>query len=553
MNGEEEPDMKASTTAILLIVLVSVIAGCGGATTAPQTTDQTSSTAPTSGPTAGHSVGSGGLSWVFEAGEPVDVTLVLETGNTVEALIPVAGGTITATGADGSVYTLAIPAEALLTATTIGLTPVTSISGMPFGGDQTYAVQLSPEGLFLQDNAILTIKPAEELAVDQQIIFEYLALGKDVILAIPVVDSSEIKINVLHFSGYGATNGTDAGNLGGDAGRRLSSAIGESLGLERERQLQGASQGDDPEQIREYQEAFREYEEQVVNPRVAAAGESCEAGRLAIETVLGHARQSQLLGYRTGDEPNQYPGLYDTVARVCIIEAFERCVENHTWTDIWVLYDGIVAQSSLYSAGTLAEARDLTIKCVTFRLVFESTATADYQGLANYKSSMEAEVILRYNPGTGFIGGNGEYMNTSVTGSSKVGCTVAMTPGGGTIAVLTLLPVIELGPLVDGDYPDARIADIALSYAFGPSGEQQTITCPRPPGPPSVISGTSATWSLSYYDAHIEELEPGWALKDWEMEYGDLYATREWDKVGTVSGIATTEAGSFELYHEPGG
>ncbi len=544
--------MKTYTNAILLIVLVSVITSCGGVTE-PQTTNPSASAAPTTAPTAEQSGDLGELSWVFEPGEPVDVTVVLEADNTVEALIPVEGGSITATGADGSVYTLDIPSDALLNETTIGLTPVTSISGMPFGGDQTYAVQLSPDGLFLQNFAILTITPAEDLAVEQQIFFDYLEDGKDVILAMPVVDSSEIKINVLHFSGYGATNGTDAGNLGGDAGRRLSSAIGESLGLERERQLQGASQGDDPAQIREYQEAFREYEEQVVNPRVAAAGESCEAGRLAIETVLGHGRQSQLLGYTTGDEPNQYPGLYDTVARVCIIEKFEQCVENHAWIDMWVFYDGIVAQSSLYSAGTLAEARDLTIKCVTFKLVFESTATADYQGLANYESSVEAEVILRYNPGTGFIGGNGEYINTSVTGSSNVGCNIAMTPGGGTIVVLTLLPVIELGPLVDGNYPDARIADIELYYAFGTSGEQQTINCPSPPGTPSLISGPAATWSLSYYDAHIEELEPGWALKDWEMEYGHLYATKEWDKVGTVTGIATTEEGSFELYHEPGG
>ena len=67
------------------------------------------------------------------------------------------------------------------------------------------------------------------------------------------------------------------------------------------------------------------------------------------------------------------------------------------------------------------------------------------------------------------------------------------------------------------------------------------------------LTGPTGTWSLAYYDAHIEELEPNWALEDWEMEYGHLYATKEWDKVGAAgTGIPTTEEGSFELYHEPG-
>jgi hypothetical protein len=546
--------MHPSTRATLVLVLAFAMTGCGGATQSG-TPDPAASAAPTAAPTAQESTDPGTLSWVFEAGEPVNVTVVLETDSTVEALIPVEGGSISATGADGSVYTLDIPPDALLNETTIGLTPVTSIAGMPFGGDQTYAVQLSPNGLFLQDFAVLTITPAEELAVDQQIFFDYLAMGNDVILALPVVDSREMKIKVLHFSGYGATTGTEAGNLGGDAGRRLSSAIGERLSLERERQLQGASQGDDPEQIREYEQAFREYEEQVVRPRVAAAGESCEAGKLAIETVLGLDRQLQLLGGRTGNEPNQYPGLYDTVARVCVLEAFENCVEGHFWVDMWVLYDGIVAQSSLYSAGTLAEARDLTIKCVTFKLVFESTATADYAGLAMFESSVEAEVILRYAPGTGFIGGNGEYINTNIEVTEKLeDFSIEMTPGGGTIVVLTILPVIELGPLVDGDYPDARIKDLRLSYAVGSSGERGTATTHHCCGMKDEVGpGPGAIWSLAYYDAHSEELEPNWALEDWEMEYGHLYATREWDKVGAVSGIPTTEKGSFELYHEPGG
>ena len=73
---------------------------------------------------------------------------------------------------------------------------MSDVSGMSFGSEQTYTVQLSPEGLFFYEFAILTITPAQPIAIDEQLVFGYQADGKDVILAAPVVDSTEIKILV---------------------------------------------------------------------------------------------------------------------------------------------------------------------------------------------------------------------------------------------------------------------------------------------------------------------------------------------------------------------
>ena len=169
------------------------------------------------------------MSWIFDTpADPIQVGVALDSGKTVEAVIPVEGGTLSVTGADGTLYTLEIPSDALLNETTIGMTPVTSISDMPFGNERTYAVQLSPEGLFFQNFAILTITPAEEIPLAEQITFGYQGDGKDLILAAPVVDSSEIKIQVLHFSG----NGRDPRSAGGyrtgapAVGRRCGAAIG---------------------------------------------------------------------------------------------------------------------------------------------------------------------------------------------------------------------------------------------------------------------------------------------------------------------------------------
>ncbi len=128
---------------------------------------------------------------------------------------------------------------------------------------------------------------------------------------------------------------------------------------------------------------FDQYEKEVVEPRIAAAGESCAAGRLALQTVLGMERQKQLLGLsESGME--QIIGLMDTVSRVCVKEEYELCAQDHIIHRMIPVWLGLERQFQLLGAteskGSL-EARklagDLTKKCLNFELVFESQATFD--------------------------------------------------------------------------------------------------------------------------------------------------------------------------------
>ena len=142
---------------------------------------------------------------------------------------------ISATGADGTLYTLTIPGDALTLPTDISLTPVASVAGLPTSGDITYAVQLEPSGLQLDDFATLTITPTTPLPIDQQIPFGYEGDGADMFLALPVVTDPRIQLQVLHFSGYGVTKGLLADmepirqRLGGSAEARLESQLAEGL------------------------------------------------------------------------------------------------------------------------------------------------------------------------------------------------------------------------------------------------------------------------------------------------------------------------------------
>jgi hypothetical protein len=480
-------------------------------------------------------------------GVATDVSIVLEDSARVAKLMPVEGGSISATGEDGSAYSLTFPSDALLVETEISLTPVARADGLPFGGDRTYAVQLGPDGLRLNNYAVLTITPATPIDLERQVMFEYLHDGRDVILASPVIDSREIKINVLHFSGSGVTDAqiaTDREILGAYAERQLQDAVNETMGYERQHSLlcDTCPPTVDPGW---YDEAAAAFDEQVVKPRVAAAGDSCEAGKLALNTVLGVGRQSELIGRL--DSPT-YPGLIDRVARMCVIEEFEDCVEHHRFFLMLPLYMGLARQQELghfYSDATMAEARELTSKCLTFRLEFESTGKEVVRGTYDYESSVIATIMLRFNPATDLVGGNADYTNTDYEMHAP-NCAVTTTPGGGLFRVFALLWDVDPGqPDRHGGYPDAQIGDFTMAYMPDISHESAMLKCPGMGAMPMALPA----WSLAYYGVH-EELftKTGLVNQDWEIEGGELFATKEWD----MAKDTFSEAGEFELYHVPG-
>lgn len=499
-----------------------------------------------SSPTAPHS--GGNLGWIFETpGNTVDLAVGLDADQAVEAVIPAEGGTLSATGTDGTAYTLDIPANALLTETTIGMTPVSSIAGMPFG-ERALAVQFSPDGLSLLEVAILTITPAEDIPIGEQIPFSYQADGKDVIFATPVIDSAAIDIEIRHFSGSGVTKGILADieperrRLGGDAERRLHNAFSEQLIRIRQ---QG---GDLTEVVAAFMDIVTMFEDQVVKPRVAAAGESCAAGRLAIETVLSLERQRQILGDSSGTGLEKYPGLVNTVARVCVIEEFELCVEDHVVHRMAMVWRGYERQFALYELlgvdtdpAVLSEARDLTEACLTFELRFESTGTLDVSD-GGYESTVSAVVKLTFSPDQDNISGEAALVNDSF--DYRAPCGATSSRGGGTFQVFQLR-ILSAKP----DSFEDRDLDFLLSYLPGQSSESARIklcgTNGFLPVPPF------AAWTSTYLATHASEIEKsgGFISIDWEVFGDEYFAKKEWIKeAGDI-----VEAGTFKLYHKPGG
>lgn len=141
-------------------------------------------------------------------GSPVTVAPVLDSAHMGTKLF-VAGiaGTLSTTGADGTVFTLTVPPDALLGNELITMTPVSSLAGVPVSGGLLAAVQLEPDGLQFLAPVTLTIQPPADIPIDQQIGLSYLAAGQDLALA-QLANSNTITFNVVHFTGYGVGKGS---------------------------------------------------------------------------------------------------------------------------------------------------------------------------------------------------------------------------------------------------------------------------------------------------------------------------------------------------------
>jgi hypothetical protein len=90
---------------------------------------------------------------------PARVRPQLDQGYAAAADIGRGGGSVTATGADGTRFTLTIPAGALLDPANVTLTPLASAGRLPMGARGLRAVQIGPAGRDLLKPATLAIAP----------------------------------------------------------------------------------------------------------------------------------------------------------------------------------------------------------------------------------------------------------------------------------------------------------------------------------------------------------------------------------------------------------
>lgn len=237
-------------------------------------------------------------------GKSLDVKVQLDKKQSASGKVSQAGGSVSLTSADGSKFTLDVPANALEKEVEITMTAVKSVDGSPLDTNAPTAVQLEPSGLFFKEMATLTIIPAKEIPIREQIIFGYEGSGQDYHLAVIDSKSKDIKIKLMQFSGAGVGSGSDAAwaaNLqvqADNASTRIQQELGEVLQPERIKILLGGDDSVDAAELGEKVKSLLEqFEDQVVLKEMAAAELDCKYAQKALDDLLYLGRLRQLLAF----------------------------------------------------------------------------------------------------------------------------------------------------------------------------------------------------------------------------------------------------------------
>jgi hypothetical protein len=192
MPADIRRSMRAAANTVVTAILLLNLAACGHATSA------------TSSPAIAATASAAPAASMAESPAPDPGLTKVQTDDARAAIAAITadGGTVSATGADGTTYRLAIPAGALPGTTTISLYPVTGLAGLPTGASLGAGVQFLPDGLQLLAPATLTIQLAPG-AAEAKTGLAWRGDAVGIHAAPALVHSRTITMQVLHFSGDG--------------------------------------------------------------------------------------------------------------------------------------------------------------------------------------------------------------------------------------------------------------------------------------------------------------------------------------------------------------
>lgn len=496
--------------------------------------------------------------------DAIRVTPTLDTGRAVTARIGFEGGSISATAADGTVYTLDVPADSVRLATRITMTPVTTLDGLPFGNGTGVTVDLQPSGLVFDVPATLTIVPAKPIPPGERILYAY---SEDrLAIAEPVPGADGLAIVVTHFSGYGATRGLMGDveearkRIGGSAEERILSEMRAVLQELRQSEQRGEPRQNIASVLDPY---FDQLQQEVVTPRLEAAGQSCAAGRSAIRTVLSYAREREMLGYEDShnvlDEVARL--LEDTVGPRCMDEEYRMCVDEHVVHRIAAVYVGFDRQLQLLgidNSPVLEKMRKQVEGCLHFDLDFKidtrfeldtRNANGSYMSYAE-GTSLATEVAFNlertlnnhgkpyFEPASGPMESLRPVYRHTAPGCIQ-GSVSAWSDTGHFVAM-------DLGiEPADFDKGGGKVESIEVTLKMpAPTVTISGMSCHGYSAPPAPWTGLAP---VIHTDIHEDGI-----IREWTIPGGETFATAEWKSTKPYPpGGFVEDIGTATLRHTP--
>lgn len=324
----------------------------------------------------------------FRAGRPFRVTPALQPDRTVRKTVGDAGGELTTAAADGTRFTLTVPAGALVGEVDVEMTPVGSARGLPFerlGG----AVQLGPEDVHFLRPATLRIQPPRPIAARRVVPLRWAGPGRDLHLEPATIRRDAITFELFHFSSPGFALGTNRqyDRLASHspsarenwARQNLERAIHEQRNGG---QLAGAARA-----------AIYVYGNEVARPALEAAlqaaNPSPEAIAAAIGLELAFERQASLLGLEDASVDDLQTALRELVRKLVDKAerlADERCQRGDPTQALQIL---AVERARQLTGGldgadgteTQAYALDAVARCLRFEVALDSEITVTTHGV----------------------------------------------------------------------------------------------------------------------------------------------------------------------------
>ena len=396
-------------------------------------------------------------------------------------------------------------------------------------------------------------------------------------------------MKIGHFSSYGfalAMKGFSAtlsgvrNRLGGDAESQLETEVAAELTLQREQ----------PTQKNLYETLLpflNRYVEQIIKPRLAAAGQSCANARLATQTVIAFERQMALLGVQ---DRNLFPFNWMDLFKhnvVCMKEEYELCRDNHIVTRIIPAFLGVLRQEALLglSEGSLLNAdryvcEDYVRKCLRFTLEV-SSQTVYTSGTGANAYTMRESMYLppgalcayviptdEHPSGLSNIDATGALISGGVDAFSVSGydaqyqnpcwTVTSLTPRGGQFGMASLGFKAKTAP--DGSPGDpatrAQVGDFFMVPALVYNTSEHVLS-KRSSGSSGTCTGTPMTstvsdnWSISGFAPWLGSLQNTAAdsyISGWAIVGGEVMARKnvQWSDAQGKSLTAT-----FTIRHAP--
>jgi len=488
----------------------------------------------------------------------------------VSGLISTDGGSVSATAADGTVFTLTLPAGALLSDEKITLTPVASVDGLPLSGGLAAAVQLAPEGLLLFETASLVIDPPAPIASDQEVAFAWRGSGDEFGLYPPdPTGDSALSLSISHLSTYGVGRGSSS-DQAAQRGRLLANARDQlaqdlqapaaaqrlalrSAGAQTLREAAGMRRPDttSPDQQEQAREILQHY---YVTELIPIKPSDCNARFEPYLSALA-SFLSQVVLYTAGPDPTltgavreSFDAVYHLLAD-CYEQAYGHCKSDNDPAQ------GLKMRRYYRILQRHGEDRVDPAKiplCWTFELTFDSfieevkVVGATFAFRHQVRAVVPA-ISVPIDSGVPDLHVELEYVLADYTGTvGDPGCTLQTS---GKSSAFTFKSInFDINALESGSAPRGW-----LTVLYDPGKPDFTFTISCPGAPPASI--TAPRWR-QIFDA-LRGVPAGSdvvAAEDWQRQYsGGVYAVKTYPESGAppLPGLITTENTRLTLKHTP--